>query len=75
VTANGRHGPVDRIALHKERDMVGQRGLWVASCAGCGYELRVSVRQSTAELARWRRCPVCGTRAARPRRPAQRTTR
>jgi DNA-directed RNA polymerase subunit RPC12/RpoP len=75
VTANGCHGPVDRITLHKERDRVGQRGLWVASCASCGYELRVSLRQSTAELARWRRCPVCGVRAARPRRPAQRTTR
>jgi hypothetical protein len=74
VTANGRHGPVDRIALHKERDMVGQRGLWVASCAVCGYELRVSLRQSTAELARWRRCPVCGARAARPRRPVGRRT-
>jgi hypothetical protein len=74
VTATGRHEPVDRITLHKERDRVGQRGLWVASCAVCGYELRVSLRQATAELARWRRCPVCGTRAARPRRPVGRST-
>jgi hypothetical protein len=75
VSGPGAHGPVDRIALHKERDMVGQRGLWVASCAVCGYELRVSLRQHTAELGRWRRCPVCGVRAARPRRPIGRTAR
>jgi hypothetical protein len=74
VTGHGRHAPTDRVALHKQPDRIGQQGLWVASCATCGHELGASLRQQTAERARWRRCPVCGVRAARPR-PARRRDR
>jgi DNA-directed RNA polymerase subunit RPC12/RpoP len=42
-------------------------GLWVASCADCGYELGSSLSQAGAERHRFRRCPICGTRSLRRR--------
>ena len=52
------------IALHKERDTHAAPGLWVASCATCGYQLCVRKDQQAAEtIAQRTRCQVCGTRA------------
>jgi hypothetical protein len=56
------------IALHYEQAGRSRRGLWVASCADCGVELGCSPSQPGAERARFRPCPVCGTRAPARRR-------
>jgi hypothetical protein len=55
------------IALHFDQEGQYRSGLWVASCADCGYELGCSPSQAGTERHRFRRCPICGTRSPRPR--------
>ena len=55
-----------RIAVHQDRGLGWTKPLVVASCADCGAELARHTDQATAiRAAGRRRCPVCGTRAAR----------
>ena len=55
-----------RITLHLDRGLGWTRPLFVAGCGDCGTELARSTNQATAtRAAARRRCPACGTRAAR----------
>ena len=55
-----------RIALHLDRGLGWTKPVFVASCRDCGTELARHTNQATATRAAGRRrCPGCGTRAAR----------
>jgi hypothetical protein len=55
-----------RIALHLDKGLGWTAPWFVAGCGDCGTELARSTDQAAAErIAGRRRCPVCGTRAAR----------
>jgi hypothetical protein len=55
-----------RITTHLDKGLGWTRPLFVACCGACGTELARSPNQQVAErAARRRRCPACGTRAAR----------
>jgi hypothetical protein len=55
-----------RIVLHLDKGLGWTAPLFVAGCGDCGTELARSTDQAAAErVAGRRRCPTCGTRAAR----------
>ena len=55
-----------RIVLHLDKGLGWTAPLFVAGCGDCGTELARSTDQAAAERAAGRRrCPACGTRAAR----------
>ena len=55
-----------RIVLHLDKGLGWTAPLFVAGCSDCGTELARSTDQAAAErTAGRRRCPACGTRAAR----------
>jgi hypothetical protein len=55
-----------RIALHLDKGLGWTKPVFVASCRDCGAELARHPNQATATRAAGRRrCPGCGTRAAR----------
>jgi hypothetical protein len=55
-----------RIALHLDKGLGWTKPVFVASCRDCGTELARHPNQTTAiRAAGRRRCPGCGTRAAR----------
>jgi hypothetical protein len=55
-----------RIALHLDKGLGWTKPVFVASCRDCGTELARHTNQATATRAAGRRrCPGCGTRAAR----------
>jgi hypothetical protein len=55
-----------RITLHLDKGLGWTKPVVVACCRACGTELARHPKQQVAErTARCRRCPGCGTRAAR----------
>jgi hypothetical protein len=55
-----------RIVLHLDKGLGWTAPLFVAGCSDCGTELARSTDPAAAERAAGRRrCPTCGTRAAR----------
>jgi hypothetical protein len=55
-----------RIVLHLDKGLGWTAPLFVAGCGDCGTELARSTDPAAAERAAGRRrCPACGTRAAR----------
>ena len=55
-----------RIALHLDKGLGWTKPVFVANCRDCGTELARHTNQATAtRAADRRRCPGCGTRAAR----------
>jgi hypothetical protein len=55
-----------RIVLHLDKGLGWTAPLFLAGCGDCGTELARSTDPAAAErAAARRRCPVCGTRAAR----------
>ena len=55
-----------RIVLHLDKGLGWTAPLFVAGCSDCGTELARSTDPATAERAAGRRrCPECGTQAAR----------
>jgi hypothetical protein len=55
-----------RIVLQLDKGLGWTAPLFVAGCGDCGTELARSTDRAAAErAAARRRCPVCGTRAAR----------
>jgi hypothetical protein len=55
-----------RIALHMDKGLGWTKPVFVASCRDCGTELARHTNRATATRAAGRRrCPSCGTRAAR----------